>query len=346
MDSKLISIVLPSYNMENYLPRCVDSLIVKTYLGKYEIIIVNDGSKDKTLEIANNYKKIYNNTIVVVDKENGHYGSAVNAGLKVAQGKYFKVLDADDWFDNKEFEKLLLKLEEGINADVIFTHWSIHDTRNNSIIISNKHSNTFNKALNIDSILTDKHKYSFYSFYGIAYKTEILKDMNYHQTEGICYTDVEYAYYPILQARTAIFFDINLYQYFIGRDGQTITEDALKRNVSHLYKVAKRMTDTFEYNVSEVKRFFQNHQFNLINQNLYFSCLCLNKKSILKEIDLSYIDHKLKINVPYVYNALKKMTCMKIPYVRLWRIFGVNSYYLYRLRKHLQIIHETYSHQH
>lgn len=333
MDNKLISVVLPSYNMERYLSRCVDSLIVEDFLGKYEIVIVNDGSKDRTLEIANNYKDKYNDTITVVNKENGHYGSTVNAGLKVAHGKYFKVLDADDWFDNKGFRNLLSKLEEGINADVIFTHWAINNTKDNTVTESNRHSNAYDTILDIDSIITDSHKYSFYSFYGIAYRTEILKDMNYRQSEGICYTDVEYAYYPILKAKTAVFLDIDLYQYYIGRDGQTITEDAIKRNVKHLFVVSKRMADTFEYNDSEVKRFFQNNQFSLINQNLYFSCLCLNKKKILKDIDLKYIDSKLKENVPCVYKALEKMTCMKIPYVKIWRKTGLGCYYLYKLRK-------------
>ena len=95
---KVLSLCIPSYNMEAYLGRCVDSLLAEEVIDKLEIIIVNDGSKDRTLEIANAYRDRYPQSVVVVDKPNGHYGSTVNAALKVATGRYFRLLDADDWF--------------------------------------------------------------------------------------------------------------------------------------------------------------------------------------------------------------------------------------------------------
>lgn len=333
MDKRIISVVLPSYNMEKYLSRCVESLIVNDFLGKYEIIIVNDGSKDNTLEIANRYKEKYNDTINVVDKKNGHYGSAVNAGLQVAKGKYFKVLDADDWFDNKGFEELLIKLDNDVTADVVFTHWAINNTEDNSITNSARHSNPYDKVLDIDSVITDNNKYSFYSFYGIAYRTDLLREINYHQTEGVCYTDVEYGYYPIMNARTALFLDIDLYQYFIGREGQTITEEAMGRNVMHMYKVSRRMAETFRNTDSEVKKHFQYCQFKLINTNLYFSCLCLNKKNVLEGMDLKFIDNCLKKNLPEVYKSLEEGSCLKVPYVKLWRQTGLSCHSLYKIRK-------------
>ena len=105
---KLLTIVIPTYNMEAYLNRCLDSLLVSDeQMQLLEVLVINDGSKDNSSAIAHEYEAKYPNTFRVIDKENGNYGSCVNRGLKEASGKYIKVLDADDWFDTTEFEKYL-----------------------------------------------------------------------------------------------------------------------------------------------------------------------------------------------------------------------------------------------
>ena len=96
---KLLTIVIPSYNMEKYLDRCLSSLIVSDEkMQCLEVLVINDGSKDRTSEIAHTYEERFPGTFRVVDKENGHYGSCVNRGLKEARGTFIKVLDADDYF--------------------------------------------------------------------------------------------------------------------------------------------------------------------------------------------------------------------------------------------------------
>lgn len=109
---KYITFVVPSYNSQDYLHRCVDTLIPDN--DEIEIIIVNDGSTDKTAEIADAYAEKYPNTIRVVHKENGGHGSAVNTGLSLACGQYLKVVDSDDWLDDSALKKLLLQLKNGM----------------------------------------------------------------------------------------------------------------------------------------------------------------------------------------------------------------------------------------
>ena len=125
MADKVLSVIVPSYNMEAYLPRCLGSLVVddKALLQKLDVIVVNDGSKDRTSEIAHEFESKYPGVFRVIDKTNGHYGSCINAALPVAEGEYVKVLDADDSVDTNEFEKLLLAISEELGkkdqADVV-----------------------------------------------------------------------------------------------------------------------------------------------------------------------------------------------------------------------------------
>ena len=109
---KVLSIVVPIYNVEKYLKRCLDSICVSEVLSDIEVILVNDGSKDNSIKIMKEYEKKYPNTIILIDKENGGHGSAVNAGIEHASGLYFKVVDSDDWVSQSAYMQILNRLKE------------------------------------------------------------------------------------------------------------------------------------------------------------------------------------------------------------------------------------------
>ena len=109
MSTKLLSIVVPTYNMSAYLCRCLDSVTRDDVPDTLELIVVNDGSTDNSLSIMQEYAKKRPDIINIIDKTNGHYGSCVNAALKVATGKYFRILDADDWLDTEQLIQFLKK---------------------------------------------------------------------------------------------------------------------------------------------------------------------------------------------------------------------------------------------
>ena len=120
MSEKVLSIVIPSYNVEKYLYEIVPHYINSDSFGDIELIIVNDGSKDKTLEIAKEYANAYPESIKYVDKQNGGHGSTINVGKNVATGKYFKIIDGDDWVDEKEFDKFI-KILKTCEDDVVLS---------------------------------------------------------------------------------------------------------------------------------------------------------------------------------------------------------------------------------
>ena len=106
---KYLTITVPCFNSEKYLRRCMDSLIIGG--NDVEIIVVDDGSTDQTGEIADLYAKCFPDIVTVVHKENGGHGSGVNTGLKLAKGRYFKVVDSDDWLEETAYRELLKKIK-------------------------------------------------------------------------------------------------------------------------------------------------------------------------------------------------------------------------------------------
>ena len=109
---KYITFAVPCYNSESYMRRCIDSLLAAG--DKAEIIIINDGSSDATGEIAAEYERLHPEIVRAVNKENGGHGSGVNLGLSMAEGVYFKVVDSDDWLDDKALQKFMERLEHFI----------------------------------------------------------------------------------------------------------------------------------------------------------------------------------------------------------------------------------------
>ena len=107
---KLLTIAVPCYNSESYMENCVNSLLPGG--DEVEIILINDGSKDSTPQIADRLAAEYPGIVKVVHKENGGHGSGVNAGIEHATGLYYKVVDSDDWVDEQAYPKLLAKLRE------------------------------------------------------------------------------------------------------------------------------------------------------------------------------------------------------------------------------------------
>ena len=118
--NKILTIVIPAYNVENYLDEILPTFLDNEILNDIEIIIVNDGSKDNTAIIAREYEKKYPQTVVLIDKENGGHGSTINSGIKHANGKYLRVIDGDDWVDTNALKNFVNKLKS-LNEDLVLT---------------------------------------------------------------------------------------------------------------------------------------------------------------------------------------------------------------------------------
>ena len=109
---KILSVSIASYNVEKFIRKALDSCCIPEIMDRLEVLVVNDGSTDSTLQIAREYEQQYPQTFRVIDKKNGGYGSTVNASIKAATGRYFRLLDGDDWFDREGLIGFIEELSE------------------------------------------------------------------------------------------------------------------------------------------------------------------------------------------------------------------------------------------
>lgn len=237
---KLISFIIPCYNSEEYMSHAIDTILTGT--KSIEIIIVNDGSKDNTLKIAKKYEKKYPNIIKVIDKENGGHGSGVNAGLKVATGKYFKVVDSDDWVDEESLKKVLDILKT-IDVDMMIVNY-VYEKEGKAKIMDYKGHLPENKIFSWNDI--KKFKISEYLLmHSVIYKTSVLKKCHLFLPEHTFYVDNIFVYYPLPYVKTMYYLNVPFYRYFIGRSDQSINESVMISRVDQQIFVTKTMIDFF-----------------------------------------------------------------------------------------------------
>ena len=284
---KILSIVIPTYNVEKYLRRCLDSLVYdESVLDDIELLVVNDGSKDNSLEIAKEYEKKYPKTVVVIDKENGGHGSTINVGLEKATGKYFRVIDSDDWVNIDEFADYVRNLKE-CNTDIVLTDYNkelLYSGEVQTFIYKNLE---YNKKYNLNkfdySILEDSYFYMATS----TIKTEKLRKANLHLDEKTFYVDMEYILLPFLEMDSMIYLNYNIYRYFIGRPEQSVNIQSFVRNRAHHEKVVKRILAFYKkIPKKEMKRaYIKEIILQLLNTHYIIYCKAkLGSKKDIKEI--------------------------------------------------------------
>ena len=240
---KLLSIIIPSYNMEAYLAQCVESVLRTPSLAALEIIIVNDGSKDRTLRVAQQYADRFTDTVRVIDKPNGNYGSTINAALAIAQGEYVKILDADDRFEGSLLAGFIDFLQKVQGVDMVVTPFVEVGARREHRVEYNIYSRKvyeYGKVYDAEQIFGDG-VIRFFMMHGVCYRTEMLRGMNYRQSEGISYTDQEWVFYPLFAVNTIAFADIALYRYNVAREGQTMDLKVQMRSLSQLMAVTESL---------------------------------------------------------------------------------------------------------
>ncbi len=250
---KLITFAVPCYNSAEYMDKCINSLLVAG--EDAEIIIVDDGStKDNTAEIADKYASEYPTIIKAVHQENGGHGQAVNTGLKNATGKYFKVVDSDDWLDKDALLKVMDVIRgfdqdncpDAVLANYVYEH-VYNDTRR---VIDYRKELPIERTFDFEEskkLPTGK----FIAMHSIIYKAEVLRGMNFELPKHTFYVDNLYIYAPLPYVKSFYYVDVDLYRYFIGRADQSVNEEVIMRRIDQHIRVTEHILSS--HNVLDYK---------------------------------------------------------------------------------------------
>ena len=256
---KLLSVAIPCYNSAAYMRKCIDSLLPGG--EDVEIIIVNDGSKDNTADIAEEYRERFPSIVKVINKENGGHGSAVNVGMEHAEGLYYKVVDSDDWVNQSAYMQILSTLKE-----------LIKDGKSIDMLISNfvyekegeKHKRVmkYHHALPQNEVFTWKDVKHFrvgqyILMHSVIYRTNLLRECGLRLPEHTFYVDNIFVFNPLPYVKTMYYLDVNFYRYYIGRADQSVNEQVMIGRIDQQIKVNKLMVD---YYVEEMPRIHANGQ--------------------------------------------------------------------------------------
>lgn len=319
MQDKLLTIVVPTYNISEYIEKCINSFLAvnKKYYKDFEVIVVNDGSVDNSVQVVEDLIIDSDLDLRIISKENGGHGSTINVGITEAKGKYFKVIDGDDWVDVGSFETLLEKLKT-IDVDMVISNYTEQHVYNNS-----KKTIDFIERIVPDVIvegLPDRR----IPMHALTYKTSILKNNDIRLTEKTFYVDTEYTLLPIKFVKNYVYYDLDIYQYFLGRPDQSMHINIMKQKSDHHYRVTKRILELYkELSPDKIQE-------NIVREALIYlinkQCQLAIMNNKLEEM-YELFDYANKCGFIWKFDTKKKITSFVSLNYRMKRIFDcfVNS---------------------
>lgn len=235
---KLLTVSIAAYNVEQYLEKCLSSLAREDFAGALEVLIIDDGSKDGTAAIAEKFQEQYPAIFRLIRKENGGHGSTINRGLAEATGKYFRVVDGDDWVNPDAMATLLEKLESLETDMVVDQRRTVHMVTGEEkpeLLPAGTPLEQPSPFLNFASdVYCD-----YYNLHTVMIRTELLRKWGVCVQEGIFYVDYEFILKATSHCQTVCFLDLDLYRYLIGNSAQSVDYRNYVRRISH----HRRMTE-------------------------------------------------------------------------------------------------------
>lgn len=305
MSKKLISFVVPSYNSEDYLDRCVESIIKgsKKYSDEVEILLVNDGSSDSTPRMIDDWQKKHPKIIKAIHQKNKGHGGAVNTGLKNASGDYFKVVDSDDWLNVENLPKMLNKLKKlrDKKLDMLICNY-VYDGKSYRSM-GYKHNLPSGKIIGWDDIgrFGPSNQILMHS---VVFRTGLLRKIKLRLPEHTFYVDNIFVYTTLPKVKTLYYYNLDVYHYFIGREDQSVNEKVMTARVDQQLKINKILIDSVDFGDKKIspklKGYLKNYLSMMMTISSVFSILAGKQKK--KDELWRYLEKKN----PEAYAVVKK----------------------------------------
>lgn len=304
---KLLSVAVPCYNSAAYMNHAIETLLSGG--DNIEIILVNDGSRDDTEKIGLEYQEKYPDIVRVISQENGGHGEAVNTGLANAAGLYFKVVDSDDWVNEKALQEVLDKLEElisdGNSPDMFLTNYVYEKAgAKRKKVINYNWALPKNQIFTWDDIMHFRQSQNIL-MHSAIYRTKLLKDCGLRLPKHTFYVDNIFVYQPLPYVKTLYYMDVNLYRYFIGRSDQSVNEKVMISRIDQQIRVTRIMIEA--HNLTQIKcKKLQNYMIKYLSMMMVICSVFLIKEgsdeSIAKKEELwSYLKNYNR----WLYNKIR-----------------------------------------
>lgn len=223
---KTLTVSVAAYNVEAYLKETLESLIVPDIMGDLEVIIENDGSSDATASIAASFVERFPGTFRLINKENGGYGSTVSRSVREASGKYFKLLDGDDWFQTESLADFIRELKD-IDADWILTDMvQVREGTNEEVPSPSNWASFAGSTVPIEQLPVSLIP----GMWQLTVRTSLLKEHLGELPHHVAYTDQLFVMRSMRYVRTAAFISRVIYRYRVGVEGQTVSPEGRIKN--------------------------------------------------------------------------------------------------------------------
>ena len=242
--NKILTVSIAAYQVENTIDKCLVSFLTSKNLPSLELLIINDGSKDRTAEVVTKYVEQYPSIIKLVNKENGGHGSTINKSLSIAKGKFFKILDGDDWIDADELDKLVDFLKNTQAELVIDRYREVYS--DHTRIMGDVSVYDYSKVYNFSELFPDGNiRKKLFAMHQITILTERLRDVKMYIMEKCFYADTMYMYYVGLSARTVAFCTSCAYQYRLGVEGQSVSGLGVYKHIEDMLKIEYELIEMY-----------------------------------------------------------------------------------------------------
>jgi glycosyltransferase involved in cell wall biosynthesis len=332
MEQKQLTVSVAAYNVADTLDRCLTSLIVsQKAMEQLDVIVVNDGATDGTATIAQKYADRYPRTFQVIDKENGGYGSTINASIERARGRYFKELDGDDWYCTQNLEAFLAFLATKDSDLVLSPFYEVYEGEAAPKLKDNHQevaAGPLPGAMAQDQDLL---------MHELTIKTAILRDHGIRITPHCFYTDHEYTFLPLLYAKDISRFDAPIYCYQLGVEGQSVSLSGMRKHFKDPMKVAEKLMPLYEAHLPSICErgieTLMRKKMLSITELAYFCFLILKQPGDYKAT-LKNFDQRMRRQYPHIY----RLTMASHTIARLRRLHFV-GYSLYA--KHIAKLAES-----
>ena len=238
---KLLTFSVAAYNVEKYLDQLISSIVNAKKAEKIEVLIVNDGSKDRTAEKTEEYVERYPGIVRLINKDNGGHGSTINTGMQEATGRYFRALDGDDWINTEDLEKLLEVLSNESADAILCNYLSCYE--DGKIVKEDFQGLQSGKRYALEQIAPIVQ---WMRYHTLIYKTSILQEHCIRLDENCFYVDSEFMLFPIPSINSVRFYEWHIYCYRLGMEGQSVSLEGRLKHAEESYKVTLSLLEMYK----------------------------------------------------------------------------------------------------